>query len=128
MALEITPVYLGILTLMMLVLGARVSLLRQKHRVSMGTDDRPELQRAVRAFGNFTEWLPMILVALMACEWIGAPQILLHVIGIALVAGRILHPFGLHADRTTTARTVAVLLTWLSSLATGGYLVYATIV
>lgn len=128
MTLEITPVYLGILTLLMLVLGARVSMLRQKHRVSMGTGEHPDLQRAVRAFGNLTEWLPLIVMALIACEWIGAPPIFLHVVGIALVIGRVLHPFGLRADRATSARTVAVLLTWLSSLATGGYLVYTTIV
>jgi len=125
MTLEITPIYVGILTLMMLILGARVSLLRQKHRLSMGAGEHPDLQRAVRTFGNFTEWLPLILVALVLCELVGAPAGLLHAVGIALVIGRVLHLLGLYPDRTTAARTIGVLLTWLCALVSGGYLVYA---
>lgn len=128
MTLEITPVYLGILTLLMLVYGIRVSLLRQKHKVSIGTGDYPDLQRAVRAFGNFTEWVPLIVIALGACEGAGAPDLLIHVVGIALIVGRLAHMMGLFPDRTTTARMIAVLLTWACALVTGGYLIYAAIV
>ncbi|NQV79549.1 MAG: MAPEG family protein [Alphaproteobacteria bacterium] len=125
--IQITATYIGILTLFMLVLGARVSVLRRKHRVSMGTGDHPDLQRAVRAFGNFAEWVPMIVVALVACEVAGAPAFLIHLVGIAVILGRLAHVVGLRADRATMPRTIGVLLTWLSALVAGGYLIFAAI-
>lgn len=128
MAIENAVIYVGLLTLFMLVLGARVSLLRQKYQVSMGSGDQPELTRALRVFGNFTEWVPMILLGLVLCEFMGAPPLLIHLVGIAVILGRLGHLIGLHQDRTTSARGIGVLLTWLSALTTGGYLVYASVV
>jgi len=128
MAIENAAIYVGLLTLLMLVLGARVSLLRQKYRVSMGSGDQPELTRALRVFCNFTEWVPMILLGLVLCELSGAPSLLIHLVGIALILGRLGHLIGLYPDRTTAARGIGVLLTWLSALTTGGYLVYASVI
>ena len=127
MAIETSAIYAGILMLLMLVLGARVSILRRKHRVSMGSGDQPDLAKALRVFGNFTEWVPMIVVGLVLCELVGAPTVLLHLIGIAVILGRFCHVAGLRADRATTIRSLGVLLTWASALTTGGYLVYASI-
>lgn len=111
----------------MLVIGARVSVLRRKHRVSMGAGSQPDLQHAIRTFGNFTEWLPMIVIALVVSEMVGAPALLIHLVGIALIVSRVAHVLGLNAERATTARTAGVLLTWASAAATGGYLVYAAV-
>ena len=52
MEVRASPIYIGILTLLMIMLGMRVSMLRNKFKVSLVTGDRPELQRAVRVFGN----------------------------------------------------------------------------
>jgi uncharacterized membrane protein YecN with MAPEG domain len=111
----------------MLVLGARVSILRRKHGVSMGSGDQPDLARALRVFGNFTEWVPMIIIGLVLCELVGAPALLLHLIGIAVILSRLLHVAGLRTDRATAARSLGVLLIWASALTTGGYLVYASL-
>lgn len=127
MALETTSIYIGILTLLALLYGARVSILRVRHQRSMGTGDHPDLSRAVRAFGNFAEWIPLVLLALAACEVNGAPDLLIHVVGVALVVSRILHPLGLYPDRTTLARTVGVLITWASAAVTGAFLIYAAL-
>lgn len=128
MAIETSAIYAGILMLLMLVLGARVSILRRKHRVSMGSGDQPDLAKALRVFGNFTEWVPMIIVGLALCELVGAPAVLLHLIGIALIVSRVAHVIGLRPERATTTRTTAVLLTWACAAATGGYLVYAAVI
>lgn len=127
MAIETSAIYAGILMLLMLVLGARVSILRRKYRVSMGSGDQPDLAKALRVFGNFTEWVPMIVGGLVLCELVGAPAVLLHLIGIAVILSRLFHAAGLRADRATAARSLGVLLTWASAFATGGYLVYASI-
>ncbi len=128
MAIETSAIYVGVLTLLMLVLGARVSLLRQKYRVSMGSGEQPVLTRALRVFGNFTEWVPLILLGLVLCELVGAPALLIHLVGIGLIVGRLSHVAGLYPDRTTAARMIGVLLTWASALTTGGYLVFASVV
>ena len=127
MEIHTSPIYIGILTLMMVVLGVRVSVLRVKFKVSLGTGDQPELQRAVRVFGNMTEWIPMILIALVVSEMLGAPQWLVHAVGIALIVGRLATLPGFHPDRTNAARAISSLLTLLSALVTGGYLIYASV-
>ena len=126
--IEISAIYAGFLLLTMMVLGARVSILRRKHVVSMGSGDQPDLARALRVFGNFTEWVPMIIIGLVLCELVGAPALLLHLIGIAVILSRLLHVAGLRADRTTAARSLGATLIIASALTTGGYLVYASIV
>ena len=125
--IEISAIYAGLLLLTMLVLGARVSILRLKHGVSLGSGDQPDLARALRVFGNFTEWVPMIIIGLVLCELVGAPALLLHLIGIAVILSRLLHVAGLRADRATAARSLGVLLIWASALTTGGYLIYASL-
>ena len=126
--IQISAMYAGFLLLTMLVLGARVSILRVKYGVSMGSGDQPDLGRAVRVFGNFTEWVPMIIIGLVLCELVGAPALLLHLIGIAVILSRLLHVAGLRADRTTAARSLGATLIIASALTTGGYLVYASTV
>lgn len=127
MEIHTSPIYIGILTLMMMVFGVRVSALRNKFKVSLGTGDQPELQRAVRVFGNMAEWIPMILITLVVSEMLGAPQWLIHVVGIALIVGRLATLPGIRPDQTNAARAVAAMLTLLSALVTGGYLVYVSV-
>jgi uncharacterized membrane protein YecN with MAPEG domain len=93
----------------------------------MGSADHADLQRAIRVFGNFTEWAPMLAAALVLCEIVGAPSIFIHVVGIVLVVARILHPIGLRPDRTTAARGAGAGLTLLCALCMGVYLVYASV-
>lgn len=126
--IQISATYAGLLLLTMLGLGARVSILRVKHGVSMGSGDQPDLARALRVFGNFTEWVPMIIIGLVLSELVGAPALLLHLIGIAVILSRLLHVAGLRADRATAARSLGALLIMASGLTTGGYLVYASVV
>ena len=126
--IQISAMYAGLLLLTMLVLGARVSILRVKYGVAMGSGDQPDLGRAVRVFGNFTEWVPMIIIGLVLCELVGAPTLLLHLTGIAVILSRLLHIAGLRADRATAARSLGATLIMASALTTGGYLVYASIV
>ena len=56
--------WVGLHVLLLLILSVMVVRLRQKHRVSLGDDGIPELARAIRAFGNATEYVPAGLIAL----------------------------------------------------------------
>jgi hypothetical protein len=81
-----------------LVLWFRVSLMRAGLKVSIGNAGNPELHQRIRQHGNFIEWVPMVLVLMAIAEGNGASAPWLHISGALLLAGRLLHPFGLHAD------------------------------
>jgi uncharacterized membrane protein YecN with MAPEG domain len=61
--LIITPLYAGLLALLYLVLSYRIVVLR-RNKVSLGDGGNPILQRRIRAHGNFSEYVPMILIML----------------------------------------------------------------
>lgn len=99
MIAPITGLYAGLLVLLLLVLGVRVTLLRTKLRVGTGHGNDPGLARAIRVHGNALEWiLPMLLVLLLA-EIDGASRIFLHVCGVTFLCARVAHAVGL--SRTT---------------------------
>ena len=57
---------------------------------------------AVRCFGNFAEYVPLALVLIAVLELNGGSATALHTLGVALVAGRAIHPFGLDAEKPIT--------------------------
>ena len=93
--LAVTPIYLGLFALFVVALGGRVVQLRRREGVGIGHGDSRDLRRAIRAHGNFAEWVPLILVGLVVLELQGASALVLHGLGGTLVLGRILHAFGL---------------------------------
>jgi len=95
MTAPVTAFYAGLLALLLLVLGTRISLLRSKLRVGWGHGNDPHLARAIRVHGNAVEWiLPMLLLFLVA-EIDGANRTFLHVCGVTFVGARIAHAAGL---------------------------------
>ena len=91
----ITGFYFGILSLFYLGLGARVVWIRRRDLVGLGHGENRALQRAIRAHGNFAEWVPMLLLAMLLLEFEGVERGSLHLFGISLVFSRILHAIGL---------------------------------
>ena len=90
----VTPIYAGILAILFFVLSLRVSSLR--HGVaSLGDGGDARLQRRVRGHGNFAEYVPLILVMMAMLELSRFSTYLLHGLGIALVAARLLHAYAL---------------------------------
>ncbi|WP_404355653.1 MAPEG family protein [Methylotuvimicrobium sp. KM1] len=61
----------------------------------LGDGGEPELQAAIRAQGNATEYIPISLILLVLLELSGAHAALVHSGGIAVLVGRILHARGL---------------------------------
>lgn len=69
--------------------------LRRQHQVSLGSDSHPDLEKAIRAHANTTEYMPLALLGLASAEYGGSHWLLIHVIGIALVLGRYWHYQGI---------------------------------
>ncbi|MBK0397881.1 MAPEG family protein [Limibaculum sp. M0105] len=93
-ALPVTALYAGLLGLWLLALAYEVVRRRWRYDVSLGSGGEPELERAIRAHGNAAETIPIGLILLGLAEGMGTPGWILHVAGLSLLTGRVLH--GVH--------------------------------
>lgn len=109
-----TAPYFTALGLMAILHSARVVLLRRKFGVSLGDGGHEELNRAIRVFGNFAEYVPLALILVAALEFVQAPVWYMHVAGGSLFIGRTLHAVGLLGKGSMAARASGMVLTWLS--------------
>ncbi len=107
----ITPLYAAVAALMLISLSVRVIGMRRRRRVSIGDGEDEILARRIRAQGNFIEYVPMALVLLLLLELGGASAWLLHGLGIALLAGRLVHAWSL-AAHNGTGRIIGMGLTF----------------
>jgi uncharacterized protein len=90
----VTPLYAGLLALFFLVLSLRVIQVRQRG-FPLGDGGDPKMLRVIRGHGNFAEHVPIILLMMGFLE-IGHTSIyVLHALGIALLASRLLHGYAL---------------------------------
>jgi uncharacterized membrane protein YecN with MAPEG domain len=99
MNLDVTPIYAALLALLFVFLSLRTIHLRRRHRVALGDGDNPELRRAMRAHANFAEYVPFALLLVYFVERDGAHLALVHALGLALLAGRLLHAWGVSQPR-----------------------------
>ena len=94
----ISSIYAGILALLIVWLSLNVIKLRRANKVRLGDGGIPQLQNAIRAQGNATEYVPIALVLLVLLELSGAYPLLVHLGGAAIIIGRLLHAKGLLTD------------------------------
>lgn len=91
----LTPVYAAILALVFVFLSVRTLRLRQKKRIIIGSQDDQQLARAIRAHSNFAEYTPIALILIYMLEAQTQSTVLIHILGLALIAGRLIHAFGI---------------------------------
>lgn len=91
----ISPIYAGILALLIVRLSLNVINLRRAKKIAVGDGGDTDLQYAIRAQGNATEYIPIALILLILLELGGVNGWLVHAGGITLVLGRGLHAYGL---------------------------------
>jgi len=91
----ITSIYAALSSLLIVWLSFNVVKLRQSGRVILGDVGNLDLQVAIRAQGNATEYIPISLILLLLLELGKANVLMLHIGGIALLIGRSLHAYGL---------------------------------
>lgn len=112
MLLTVTAFYAGLMALWLVGLGFEVSRRRRRHDVSYGTGGVPELEHAVRAHANACEYVPIGLIVLGLAEGMGAPALLLHIAGVMLLAGRVMHgAYFLAGARVFNLRFLGMMLT-----------------
>ena len=94
--LIITSIFASILAILFLRLSFAVIALRRKNKIALGSGANADLERAIRAQGNFAEYVPINLI-LMACLEVNlAPWWLFVPLGVLLVIGRVIHAIGIN--------------------------------
>ncbi len=125
--LSITPTYIAILGLLFLPFTIRAGLYRVKAKILIGTGDDPEMVRRMRGQANFIETVPISLFLLITMEILGASDIWLHGLGIALVLGRISHYLGLTEIVPRQFRVIGMVATLLVILISSLWILFNTL-
>jgi uncharacterized protein len=96
--LIVTSVFASILTIIYIKLAWNVIALRGKNKVSLGSGGVSNLEKTIRAHGNFSEYSPIALILMGCLEINGAPWWFVTFWGLMFTIGRLLHAKGIHED------------------------------
>lgn len=98
----ITALYASLCALLIVKLSLSVIALRRKHQIRLGDGGSDELQVAIRTQANATEYIPITLLLILLLELMHGPAWLVHLAGISLLTGRLLHASALKNDNIKT--------------------------
>jgi len=93
--MAITAFYAALLALFFVFLSFRVIGWRRLKSVELGHGEDSQLLRRMRVHANFAEYVPFTLLLMAIAESMTAPRPLIHVAGLILIAGRLMHAYGL---------------------------------
>jgi uncharacterized membrane protein YecN with MAPEG domain len=110
----VTPLYAGLLALWFLVLSFRV-IRGRRGGIPLGDGGDPLMLRAIRGHGNFAEYVPLVLVMMLILELSRFSIYVIHLIGLLLLVGRLLHGYALSfTERFMFGRFWGIILTFLA--------------
>lgn len=120
----ITPIYAALLGLILVILSVQTIRLRRRFHVAVGAGGEPLLERAMRVHANFCEYVPIAVLLLFFFERLIGAGWWVHVLGVLLVVGRILHAYGVRrVDEDLRLRVTGMSLTFLVLLATSASII-----
>lgn len=93
--MAITAFYAALLALFFVFLSFRVIGWRRLQKVELGHGDDSQLLRRMRVHANFAEYVPFTLLLMAMAESMTAPRPLIHIAGLTLIAGRLMHAYSL---------------------------------
>jgi uncharacterized membrane protein YecN with MAPEG domain len=126
MTILTTSLYAALLAIVGLVLAGMVGSMRgKKQKISLGDGGDPQLLVAMRRQMNFVEYVPLALLLIALVELNGGSKTLIHGLGAVLLAGRIIHPFGIDAsDMRKMPRFIGTLATFAVTVVAVGALLW----
>jgi len=129
MHVTVTPIFAALLGLIFFFLSLRTSLVRQRTKVSLGDGGDDGLQLAIRAHGNFIEYVPISLLLLLFLEMRTVSIYVVIVLGSMLLIGRCLHAIGIsRASPDFRLRKFGAILTLLVLLIGSLWLLYTYLI
>lgn len=113
-----SAIYAGLSGLLLVYLALQTIKARRANKVKLGDGGIFALQSAVRAHGNFAEYMPITIIMLFLLEYNGMAAWVIHVIGATFLHGRWVHAQGLLTDNLRKrVQGMGVTLTVLIGLA-----------
>lgn len=91
---QIPAIYAALLALMFVGLSVRTLGMRRRLKIAIGDAGNPAMLRAMRVHSNFAEYVPLSLLLILLAAGSGAHPMLIHFLGLTLMAGRISHAYG----------------------------------
>lgn len=126
--MKLVPLYAAVLALFYVALSVRTTMLRAKLRIGVGDAGNAKMLRAMRVHANFAEYAPLALLLIYFAEMQGAASGFIHLVAVCLVAGRVLHAYGVsQVAEKLIFRQAGMLLTFASLLLPAGWLLRAAI-
>tara|TARA_A100001011_G_scaffold360330_1_gene407536 strand:+ start:411 stop:794 length:384 start_codon:yes stop_codon:yes gene_type:complete len=107
--------YVGLNLLLTLALAINVV----RHRFKGEAADQVALEKAVRAHGNNTEYVPIILIGLGLIAMTGATAQTISILGGTLFVVRICHAYGIQQTKSPNLGLVGNIGTWLIMICIG---------
>ncbi len=115
--MQITALYAAPIALVFLALSWRVIAYRRAHRLGLGDHGDKSLMKRMRAQANCAEYAPIGLLMLALAESLAAPVALLHLLGLLLLLGRVVHGYGFSASPPQLILRQTGMLLTLASIA-----------
>lgn len=115
--LAITPIYAALVAILYVALSVKVILQRRSDRISVGDGGSKLMIKAIRTHSNCAEYAPISLLLIAMVELQGAAGVLVHLLGLMLLAGRLLHAYGFgRTPQIVILRQAGMSLTFLAIL------------
>ncbi len=115
--LSITPIYAALLAILYVVLSFKVISQRRSDKISYGDGGNTNMLKAMRTHSNFVEYAPFALLLIAMLELQGAGGLLLNLLGLTLLAGRLLHAYGFgRSPQIVILRQIGMVLTFTAIL------------
>lgn len=122
--IPISAVFIGVFAVLQVPLTVLVGYRRARTGVQFFDGGDAVLLRRMRAHGNYTETVPIVLLAMLAAELTGAPAWLLWVGGMSLLVGRVMHAAILILKGWGLPRAIGMILTFVPMLGFGGWCLF----
>ncbi|GJL91881.1 MAPEG family protein [Hyphococcus sp.] len=126
-SLEAAGLWVGLNALLLIYISARVGMARGKHKVSLGDGGNPDMVKAIRAQGNYIEYAPAAIGGLVLLALLNTSVLAIHILGGVFFFGRVAHLLGLGMGVWGQGRMVGTVLTMLTLLVTGVWLIYRAV-
>lgn len=120
---EVTAFFAGLMLVLQLIFGVIVSANRGKLGIGLGDGGNQKMLQHIRVHGNFSEYVPMILIGMAIAEIAGTSSGILWIAGAALVVSRLVHAGAIHGKGGAVGIGIGAGLTYLLLGVFGLYLI-----
>lgn len=123
--MPITPFFAAIFAVIYVILSLGVIKHRLGKKVSLGSGQDPQLEKAIRIQGNFAEYVPFALLLMWFLEIIAYEHTLVLILGTALLLARLAHVVGMREPKKYFIfRQLGALITFVVLLISAARLIW----